>query len=867
MAESTGPGGMYPNAPSQVPGQPYGAGYVQPGIHTGDGPQHRLSGAGADRDSGWSGLGAGQPKRRPKWPWIAAGALLLVAVTGGGAWLIARGEEENEDVGGQAVAAAEPLAVPAVAPADSETLELAAVAAHGKDVIAVGHDDGGNRQRPIFLVSHDAGTTWRLAAVESGAPLGDRVNGVVHAGFGWLAIGGGPDGPVQWLSEDGDTWTRIPDKSAFRLTDELAGVVRTSAGYLMAGTHGGSLPGDARSRAVLWTSADGRSWRRVEGADTGPLNAGDASRIDSIAARGDVVVLTGSVGRPGSKGGRSAVIWRSVDGGRSWQEVVLPPDLHDKVLAEPMAGVVATADGFLAVGGTRGSYTTLRSVDGEVWQAGPSAQPRIFGQPSQPRRLVRGEGKLVAVASVPGTDSTTDSRIDVLATAGADGQGWAPAQLGSDLQGKQADLRLNAVAAAEGGVVAVGWLEERPTPDIRRRTPVMYRMPYGGPLTRVDLNAVEGLASGTVVPLDGASDGEAVLVGAANGDPAIWVSQNGRSWSRITTSAVPQGPGSQELTAVAKGRLGWLAVGVAWPGRTTAFAVSSPDGKEWQPLPSSELPFPRRSRTDKPFIPTAVTGGDFGYVVVGAVDEGGFTSAAVWYSKDLRLWGESKAAQIAVGGADDLKGVKGVSRAIYDITYNAKGFVAVGAADDPNAPAGKRTRPAVWTSRNSAAWTLRQLPLPAGAEQAELRSVVADGAQFTALGQAVRKGSDGVDVSFPFIAASVDNGANWTVVTLPMPEKAGHDTPATGHALVKTDKGYAVVGSIGRKGSTDAALWGSKLGSDSWLVMPVEGGGLTGPGAQELLAAVPVGAELVALGYSADARTSAPTLWVTQPPS
>ena len=77
-----------------------------------------------------------------------------------------------------------------------------------------------------------------------------------------------------------------------------------------------------------------------------------------------------------------------------------------------------------------------------------------------------------------------------------------------------------------------------------------------------------------------------VAVGSANGFPAAWTSADGgSSWTRATgaTPGVLTRPGSQQLTSVTHGTMGWLAVGgVTASAAEHPIVVVSANGTSWQ---------------------------------------------------------------------------------------------------------------------------------------------------------------------------------------------------------------------------------------------------------------------------------------------
>ncbi|MFG2055910.1 hypothetical protein ACGFI9_17970 [Micromonospora sp. NPDC048930] len=270
---------------------------------------------------------------------------------------------------------------------------------------AVGGKTGGVHGNPRI-------STWRQVAdgslVEVPAEFEvfggqDAVNvGRIAGGpRGWLISGNRATGAAAWVSPDGTDFRLV--SAVPGLAADVAGRpwaadgVAVPAGWLVVGS---VLPsGRTGSDPAVWTSADGRSWRRAV------LSAGDGfedlqrvvrvgERTVAVGRRGDGLgawLADGDGWRPGGgfggagtdrpgrvwglaarsdgafavvAGGATGAGWFSPDGGR-WSPVVLP------------AGVPAGADRSVAVAGS-GDSVVLLVDDGSrasVWSAGGSWSP------------------------------------------------------------------------------------------------------------------------------------------------------------------------------------------------------------------------------------------------------------------------------------------------------------------------------------------------------------------------------------------------------------------------------------------------------------------------------------------------------------
>jgi hypothetical protein len=132
---------------------------------------------------------------------------------------------------------------------------------------------------------------------------------------------------IFWTSTDGRTWARVDDKTLGGPASDTPQVaVAWRNGWAVAGasTTGG------RTSVVVWTSPDGRSWRRTTvtalGTDADPLSAVTSLNV----VDGGLVV--------GARLGTRLAVATSADGG-TWRALMLPPTIpsgeHAVVIAAP----------------------------------------------------------------------------------------------------------------------------------------------------------------------------------------------------------------------------------------------------------------------------------------------------------------------------------------------------------------------------------------------------------------------------------------------------------------------------------------------------------------------------------------------------
>jgi len=747
------------------------------------------------------------PRRDPAWPRpvLSAAAVAVVVTAGAVGFAALGGGKESAARPAQRFAAVSADRWFAVDPAAADGLDqrLTAVAGEKGTVIAAGGETGGP-DRGRFLVSVDAGRTWRTARVRDadGAepPPGEIPHRLAGGAGRWLAVGG-PVGPqpreasqtVVWTSSDGLTWTRRG--GLFAPGDQVLGIARTAAGFTAVGTTGTG----GGTRGVLWTSADGAAWRRVDR----PALGGEVRRLDGIAAFGGITVVHGAIRtkvteterRGGRKRRTTRTVeetghWVSGDGGRTWSPV-RPGQAQGSFGG--LTGLTGGPNGLFAVReakrttGPRKRRTTERyavvwhSPDGRRWT--PVGQVRTDGYKRLERLAGSPDGLAALVDAGKGKKAVLTS---------ADGRSWRRV-------GEVTGAEVAGLAAVGGGAVVAG-----------RRGPDPYLATSGGEVRLASVpgairpeRAVHALAAGPRL----------VAVGSANGRIAAWTSADGRNWTRGSMPESDPQP-RRRLTDVVHGPAGWLAVGRS--GEDVPVIVVSGDGAVWTkgPAPAGKG------------HPLAAAHGPGGYVAVGR--DGRW--AAAWHSADLKGWKRGSGM--------------GEGR-MHDVAVASGGYVAVGARSAPD-------RPAAWTSADGGKWRHTAVPLPSGLASGSLHRVAARGALVVALGTGLAEGSP---QPRPFAAVSADGGRTWQAGWLP---DAGAGAALTD--VTATARGFVVAGSAGRPGARDVLVWTTTDGR-SWRRVPASGTGLDGAGDQWLTALAATSGELLAVGVTGDHRGETPTFW------
>ncbi|MFA1537718.1 hypothetical protein [Actinomadura monticuli] len=762
-----------------------------------------------------------KPRRSLKKPLlIGTAGLAVVALVAAAAVVVPGLLDSDPDGGGEgAKLAGAMFPVDGAAGTDGRDQQLTGAAAIGSTVVAVGGETDPQNARGLFLVSVDGGRTFENVpqqGTDGGvAPPGGVPAAVGGSSRGWVAIGSSAGGGgAVWTSDDGREWRRQPDAvgDVFGANDRVSRIVGTGKGFMAIGEH--SPKGDfSDAQPGVWLSADGRRWEARIGDQTG-LDVQEAGlSLVEAAASGDVILLEGLVTPDSKKPGPYRKVWRSDDGGRTWatSEVPVPKGSRGLMIGGGAAGFVAMRE-IKASGKLYGR--AFLSKDGKSWSEAGNLTTSGYRRTSGIAVDDQGFTALVVRGG------------DTLLSRSTDGRSWQDAGTAESKPGREI-----AGAAVSGGLAVVVGHE-----------------PGGG-----DTNAVLGAwdAGGTAVPLDlakipgavrpdhslrsvGATGSLAVAVGSASGDAAVWTSQDGGTWKQAQgLGAAFTRPGPQQLNDVAAGTSGWVAVGYDQAAPRRPLVVTSNDGATWQAADAAAA-----FGADKSGQPVtyAAAAGASGYVVVGVQ---GY-SVATWFSSDLKNWAHGTGAD-----PEMMTGGKGTPRWMLDVASGPFGFAAVGGSRD-----GQGNHPSVWMSPDGKRWTLQQLDLPSGVTEAHFTHVAARESTIVAAGiAATSKGLDWLGY------VSTDAGRTWRPITSP---SAGTLVNVT--ALAATPKGFAATGTTGRPGATDVVSWTSPDGV-AWKAETPGGTGLEGVGDQQITGLASFGNTLLGVGRSADANGDQPVLW------
>ncbi|MFV2172120.1 hypothetical protein ACFHW2_06865 [Actinomadura sp. LOL_016] len=762
-----------------------------------------------------------QPKRARRLPpklLIGAGAGTAAIAVVASAVLILGGGTDGTDPP-PARSAGEIFRPGGAAATDGRAQSLTGVAAVKSTIVAVGGESDALDARGMFLVSTDGGRSFESARVQStdgAAPAPYEVPRLVAgSAAGWTAIGDRHGGPAVWSSSDGRTWRREPDAAGepFGNGARVERLIGTGNGFIAVGAT--SKKGDSSdAEPALWTSPDGKSWQLRDSAALGmTVKKGTLTLVDA-ASSGSALLVVG-VQAHGDKRVKHA--WFSQDGGVKWTNAEIPAP-------KGTAG--------LTVAGGEGGFLAVRDVqDGSAshGQAFISADAKSWTKAG--RIQVPGYDRLLQLtATGQGYTAVAHDGGRAVLVHGQNASAWAaaghvPLGPGQSLSG----------AAGAGGVtVVIGGDQSGADPDA-----LMAVRDARGAEIPVDLAKIEGAVrpDHRVIGLATSAD-RVMAVGGGNGDAAVWSSTDGETWKNVHTA---ERPGFQTLLGAASGARGWVAVGADQSKARHPLVLTSADGTQWKAVDGTQA---FGARADQRLVTNDVAAGKPGYVIVGT--DG--STAATWYSTDLGTW------QRGVGARrHDLIAPEGGSYWMQGVTAGSSGFVAVGGFDDASAPEGARARPAAWTSPNGRTWTKVNLGLPSGLVHGSLVDVHATGATLVAVGT-----GHGGSGAVPLAYISVDGGASWKDAGVKAPRDAADVSMTAVTAL--EGGGFAAVGTSGRPGAADVVAWSSPDGR-AWTASEPAGTGLSGDGDQRMNGLAVYKGTLLAVGGQAAHQGQGPTLW------
>jgi hypothetical protein len=300
---------------------------------------------------------------------------------------------------------------------------------------------------------------------------------------------------------------------------------------------------------------------------------------------------------------------------------------------------------------------------------------------------------LVAVGAVDGY------RSDGAVWTSPDGRTWSRVEAEPSVFGDtdtERDQVITDVVAGPTHLVAVG-VDGRPG-DFDG---AVWLSSDGLAWERVSDHVFEGAGNQAIHAVVHTSD-LAVAVGEAEGSPAVWVSQDGHSWSRGAIDGTPADAGVQPgaIFDVAVGGPGLVAVGSSGQPEYPAVWLSA-DGRSWSRLPGAVAGDGSgvEEADTHPGRMTLVAAGDPGLMAIAATaqfDWRSFAQPVVWTSSDGFVW------QRPEGGFPEPP--PGSMVALGDVIWTHDGWLVVGGYEATEPGWGGPGLAAVWVSGDGENW-------------------------------------------------------------------------------------------------------------------------------------------------------------------
>lgn len=674
------------------------------------------------------------------------------------------------------------------------------------------------------------GRTWKRDEIEpdSGGDS-ESMSAVAYQGDKLIAVGRVNDDD----QSDAAIWRSTAEGWELTTPDEMSGkhdqwafdVAVGTSGVLVVG--GETAWGEVRPR--MWFSADGDTWKTVDGGPGGPLDKSGEESIQDIVAFGGGFV---AVGWRDVDGEQNGVAWFSADGTK-WEEVDAPTLGGARDGRQSVQSVTAFQDRLVAGGfatdtAGQGRPITWISTDGKTW--GP-ASPQL---PVHDNRRNAASDMSVRSLSVVG---------NVILAAGGDD--WRPHLWQSTNAGGTWTL----------------------LPDVSRGT-----------------TFEDGVALDDV-----ASDGKNTL--ALGTEPIVMELLDGR-WLDQTGDSFPTGGNRPAATSVVVDDDVLMTTGYSYRARTRdtrryytgrIWVRKGGDLTEIKPKePGPDEPPPADTDPNQTLFVGKVN--DVvpfkgGYVAVGFED---FAWAAlrkasdtkpdgvIWTSKDGRTWDRQAADYPDITDSAELlafaidnpdpnataqatadvvasqpkitnkpAGGQG-TRSLEAVAPLGNGFIAVGSQYrdlDGKNPANYDTDPIVAVSADGITITEEDAKLADPSSTQRFRDVCVHD------GQALAVGVTGTDNGYDVAVRLRDANGGWHPAVDTDKSFSGAGSQQA-FSCAASKEGFIVVGSDNRRGNVDARIWVSEDGLE-WHQLSASSLGGTGEQEARAVAAVPDGGWLL----------------------
>ena len=322
---------------------------------------------------------------------------------------------------------------------------------------------------------------------------------------------------------------------------------RTAINAVVAGGPGLVAVGYESPAAAVWTSKNGRSWKRAAKGD--PALAGRGiNGMSGVAAAGPGLVAVG--------GGDIADDWDAAvwmpGNGLSWKRIGAGAAVLGGNGTQLMRGVVAGGPGLVAVGFDAGDAAVWVSRQGESWQRAGAGDPVFGGEGKQEMNAVTAGG--------PGLVAVGSSNGDAVAWTSVDGINWRRTPAGQPALGGAGEQKIFAVTTGGPGLVAVGYDNGVATVWVSKNGLTWRRASIAQSDSR--RVAVWSEMLGVTVGKPGLVAVGVVGTGSGGSDAAVWTSKDGLSWKSVPNEGGIFGfEANQAIAGVAVGGPGLVAVG------------------------------------------------------------------------------------------------------------------------------------------------------------------------------------------------------------------------------------------------------------------------------------------------------------------
>lgn len=297
------------------------------------------------------------------------------------------------------------------------------------------------------------------------------------------------------------------------------------------------------SRAAIWTSSDGRSWSMVEG------NLGESAFVDVAAGGPGLVAITNGNRGYWPQDGYDSPVWTSTDGA-AWNRT--PRDrAFDGAF---IRAVIAGGPGVIAVGADRAGPQAWYSTDGITWELAsvPATPEGVYIDEDHVDAWMRDvaelDGRLIAVGSIAMRMGPNSYRYDPVMWSSTDGRTWIQVPLDATVFTSTTEFR--GIAAGPRGFVAVG--QHLQPPSCCAEMPGVWWSPDGlrwrsvsqgnaaFVSTRNSDFGVHAIAAGPSGYVAVGLDSRCLYFPRACivTEIAVWVSSDGRTWSRVASDPV-----------------------------------------------------------------------------------------------------------------------------------------------------------------------------------------------------------------------------------------------------------------------------------------------------------------------------------------